>query len=69
MIYLQEAYAKSYMETIFNKDRYHSDVIINKSHLCYVASFFLHRVNEKGIALNRSHSYGMILVACSKSSS
>lgn len=61
MIYLQEAYAESHMETIFNKDRYHSDATINKSHLCYVASFFLHKVNEKVIALNRSHSYEMIL--------
>lgn len=60
MIYLQEAYAQFHVETILNKDWYYSDVTINKSHLCYVASFFSHKVNEKLIALNRSHSYGMI---------
>lgn len=33
-IYLHEVYAKPHSETIFNKDWYHSDVIINKSHPC-----------------------------------
>lgn len=61
MIYLQGAYAESHLETIVSRGLYHSDAIINKSHLCYVASSFSHKVNEKAIALSRSHSYEMIL--------
>ena len=60
-IYLQEAYAETHLEAVFSKGWYHSDAIISKSHLCYVASFFSPKVNEKVIALNRSHSHEMIL--------
>lgn len=48
-------------KTIFNKDWYRSDVIVNKRHPCYAASFFSHEVNEKVNTLNRSYYYKMIL--------